>query len=143
MAWKLTSGLGLLLVALADGVGQGRDAPVGVRELLGTGHLRATDSLAVGGREGAVTLTTDLTDLRQVVRNFGASDAWCAQYVGTRDWPLARREQVADWTRLAWEHLGRARQVGVDELSVEATLRQVVLGIEDVVVTAHRHAESV
>ena len=37
----------------------------------------------------------DLTDKKQIIRNFGASDAWVCQYVG--QWPDKSRNQVADW----------------------------------------------
>src|SRR5687768_9802404 len=36
-----------------------------------------------------------LNDKQQVVRNFGASDAWACQFVGL--WPDEKRNQVADW----------------------------------------------
>jgi O-glycosyl hydrolase len=40
-------------------------------------------------------VTIDLSDRKQVIRNFGASDAWTCQFVGL--WPDAKRNQVADW----------------------------------------------
>ncbi len=41
-----------------------------------------------------LTVTIDTGDLRQTIRNFGASDAWSTQFVG--QWPLAKREAIAD-----------------------------------------------
>ena len=55
-------------------------------------------------KNSPVTMTTDqivnevtinLADKKQVIRNFGASDAWTCQFVGL--WPDAKRDQVADW----------------------------------------------
>lgn len=40
-------------------------------------------------------VTIDITDKKQVIRNFGASDAWTCQFVGL--WPDVKRKQVADW----------------------------------------------
>lgn len=36
-----------------------------------------------------------LNDRKQVIRNFGASDAWAIQHVGL--WPDEKRNQIADW----------------------------------------------
>jgi hypothetical protein len=41
------------------------------------------------------TVVIDLNDKKQIVRNFGASDAWVCQFIGL--WPDGKREQVADW----------------------------------------------
>jgi O-glycosyl hydrolase len=41
------------------------------------------------------TLVIDVNDKHQVIRNFGASDAWTCQFVG--NWPDEKRNQVADW----------------------------------------------
>jgi O-glycosyl hydrolase len=41
------------------------------------------------------TVTIHLNDRRQTIHSFGASDAWCIQYLG--QWPEAKRNQVADW----------------------------------------------
>jgi O-glycosyl hydrolase len=41
------------------------------------------------------TVVIDLSDRKQIVRNFGASDAWACQFIGL--WPDSKREQVADW----------------------------------------------
>lgn len=40
-----------------------------------------------------VTIHTE--DKKQIIRNFGASDAWTIQFVGL--WPEEKRAQVADW----------------------------------------------
>lgn len=42
-----------------------------------------------------LTLTVDLTDHKQTIHNFGASDAWSTQFVG-KNWPLEKRERIAD-----------------------------------------------
>ncbi len=42
-----------------------------------------------------LTLKVDLTDRKQAIHNFGASDAWSTQFVG-KNWPLEKREQIAD-----------------------------------------------
>ena len=41
------------------------------------------------------TIHIDLTDRKQTIKNFGASDAWVCQYVGL--WPDEKRSQIADW----------------------------------------------
>ena len=40
-------------------------------------------------------VTIHLNDRRQTIQNFGASDAWCIQFVG--GWPDEKRNKVADW----------------------------------------------
>jgi O-glycosyl hydrolase len=40
-------------------------------------------------------IVIDLNDKKQTIRNFGASDAWACQFVGS--WPDSKRNQVADW----------------------------------------------
>jgi O-glycosyl hydrolase len=37
----------------------------------------------------------DLSDKKQAIRNFGASDAWVCQYIG--NWPDEKRAKVAQW----------------------------------------------
>jgi O-glycosyl hydrolase len=37
----------------------------------------------------------DFAQTRQVIRNFGASDAWSCKYIG--QWPEAKKEAIADW----------------------------------------------
>lgn len=39
-------------------------------------------------------LTVDVSQTRQTIRNFGASDAWAIQFVG--QWPDSKREAIAD-----------------------------------------------
>ncbi len=41
-----------------------------------------------------LVLTIDVSQTRQTIRNFGASDAWAIQFVG--QWPDAKREAIAD-----------------------------------------------
>lgn len=43
----------------------------------------------------ALTLTIDTRKTYQTIDNFGASDAWAAQFVG--NWPEAKRNEMADW----------------------------------------------
>jgi len=45
--------------------------------------------------ETANAVIIDLNDRKQIIRNFGASDAWVCQFVG--QWPDKSRNQVADW----------------------------------------------
>jgi O-glycosyl hydrolase len=40
-------------------------------------------------------ITVNINDKKQVIRNFGASDAWTCQYIG--NWPDSKRTQVAKW----------------------------------------------
>jgi len=40
-------------------------------------------------------ITIDIGDRKQMIRNFGASDAWVCQYVGR--WPDETRKKVATW----------------------------------------------
>lgn len=40
-------------------------------------------------------ITIDVSDRKQIIRNFGSSDAWACNFVGT--WPDEKRSQVADW----------------------------------------------
>ena len=40
-------------------------------------------------------VTVDLNDRKQIIRNFGASDAWSCQFVG--QWPDEKKNAVADW----------------------------------------------
>lgn len=42
----------------------------------------------------SITFTVDVTDTKQTIHNFGASDAWSTQYVG--NWPTATKEGIAD-----------------------------------------------
>lgn len=37
----------------------------------------------------------DITAKKQIIQNFGASDAWACQYIGL--WPDEKRNQAADW----------------------------------------------
>src|SRR6187551_3750191 len=41
------------------------------------------------------TVAININDRQQVIRNFGASDAWTCQFVGL--WPDDKRNQIADW----------------------------------------------
>lgn len=41
-----------------------------------------------------LTVTIDVSDQKQTIRGFGASDCWSAQYVGL--WPNAKRNKIAD-----------------------------------------------
>jgi O-glycosyl hydrolase len=41
------------------------------------------------------SITIQVSDKKQTIRNFGASDAWVCQFVG--QWPDEKRNQVADW----------------------------------------------
>lgn len=43
----------------------------------------------------SLTLTIDTRKTYQTIDNFGASDAWAAQFVG--NWPEAKRNEMADW----------------------------------------------
>lgn len=45
--------------------------------------------------EDPVVFQIDTRVKHQVVRNFGASDAWSCQFVG-RNWPLEKRQRIAD-----------------------------------------------
>jgi O-glycosyl hydrolase len=41
------------------------------------------------------TVTIHMNERKQTIQNFGASDAWCIQFIG--GWPDEKRNQVADW----------------------------------------------
>jgi O-glycosyl hydrolase len=41
-----------------------------------------------------LVVTVDISQTRQTIRNFGASDAWAIQFVG--QWPDSKREAIAD-----------------------------------------------
>jgi len=45
--------------------------------------------------QNLLIFTADIRDQKQTIHNFGASDAWSAQFVG-ENWPLEKREQIAD-----------------------------------------------
>lgn len=58
--------------------------------------------LTTCSRNDSATVTADarvvtihVSDRRQIIHNFGGSDAWACQFVG--QWPDAKRQQVADW----------------------------------------------
>ena len=57
----------------------------GTDTVLGTGE----------GNDSIPIVTVDISDKKQFIRNFGASDAWVCQYVGM--WPDEKRQQVAEW----------------------------------------------
>ena len=45
--------------------------------------------------EQPTVITIDIDNKKQIIRSFGASDAWACQYVGT--WPDEQRKKVVDW----------------------------------------------
>jgi O-glycosyl hydrolase len=45
--------------------------------------------------DSILTVTVDVSSENQVIRGFGASDAWSTQFVG-KNWPIEKREQIAD-----------------------------------------------
>ncbi|WP_276372829.1 glycoside hydrolase [Chryseolinea sp. H1M3-3] len=58
------------------------------------------------------TIVIDLADKKQIIRNFGASDAWACQYIG--QWPDAKRKQVADWLfSMEVDDLGKPKGIGL------------------------------
>lgn len=46
-------------------------------------------------RKEEIRVTIHTNDKKQIIRNFGASDAWTIQFVG--QWPDEKKNQVADW----------------------------------------------
>lgn len=42
-----------------------------------------------------LTVTVNLESTKQIIRGFGASDAWSIQFVGA-NWPVEKRERIAD-----------------------------------------------
>jgi O-glycosyl hydrolase len=48
-----------------------------------------------GEEESNNEIVIDINAKQQVIRNFGASDAWACQFVGL--WPDEKKKQVADW----------------------------------------------
>jgi hypothetical protein len=58
----------------------------------------------------AIPINLDPTVQYQVMDNFGASDAWSVQHVGT--WPEAKRSQMADWL-FSTDTLENGQPVGI------------------------------
>lgn len=85
---RFARGLLLLVVGAALPAHAQLDIPGYVPCYPGANGALATASPA------PLALTIDTRDVRQTVRNFGASDAWSIQFVG--QWPLAKREAIAD-----------------------------------------------
>lgn len=44
-----------------------------------------------------LTVTVHWEKAQQPIRGFGASGAWSTQFVGTDDWSVRKRNQIADW----------------------------------------------
>jgi O-glycosyl hydrolase len=62
--------------------------------------------------DAASAIVIDLSDKKQTIRNFGASDAWVCQYIG--QWPDAKRNQVADWLfSLEVDDHGKPKGIGL------------------------------
>ncbi|HKZ36912.1 MAG TPA: glycoside hydrolase, partial [Chryseolinea sp.] len=58
------------------------------------------------------SVVIDLNDKKQVIRNFGASDAWACQFIGL--WPDSKREQIADWLfSMEEEANGKPKGIGL------------------------------
>lgn len=69
-------------------------------------------SLTVNNDEIKNEVVINLGEKKQVIRNFGASDAWVCQYVGL--WPDEKRNQVADWLfSLETDSKGNPKGIGL------------------------------
>ncbi|MBL0739801.1 glycoside hydrolase [Chryseolinea lacunae] len=58
------------------------------------GCSKSESDQSVVGAEATV-ITIDVSDRKQTIRNFGSSDAWACNFLGT--WPDEKRNQMADW----------------------------------------------
>ncbi|HYF69604.1 MAG TPA: glycoside hydrolase [Ohtaekwangia sp.] len=59
-----------------------------------------------------IRITIHTNDKKQIIRNFGASDAWTTQFVG--QWPDDKKNQIADWLfSTAQDADGRPKGIGL------------------------------
>lgn len=58
-------------------------------------HCSRNDSPASETTDAVPVITIDTGARKQIIHNFGGSDAWACQFVG--QWPDDKRKQVADW----------------------------------------------
>jgi O-glycosyl hydrolase len=74
--------------------------------------LVACDPLLESKNSHSVAITIDKAIKFQTIRNFGASDAWSCQFVGS--WPEEKKSQMAEWLfSTQMDSLGNPKGIGL------------------------------